>query len=435
MATLLDGQVGLADEVYTNQVQTVTITGTPTGGTFTLAFNGAVTAAIAFNATAATVKAALEALPNVGAGATTVTGGPGPGTPWIVTFVGNGLDGNNWPVMVAVGSFTGGVTPAATPTITTPGTGYGTYVVPTVFVEDVDENVDLQIQNIDGKGRRSGDRVMRVDRRIRNRKGATGDFDCEVRTKGFGKIFKHMFGAAPVIATPAGATVARTHTFTIGNPKGLSCTLQMGRVDLSGVVQPFSYKGVKFAQWTLSMGVDGLLLLKVTVDAQDEDIAQTLAAASYASASELLGFVGGQITIGGGNIDITNFTLTGVVGYKTDRYFIRSSTLKKEPLPVTLYKLSGQIDAEFNGLALYQLYNQGTFFSLSANFQGQTTIDAGPPVYKGGVLITLPNCSASGTTPDITPDQVTPISIPFDVLNDGISAPIQLVYTTLDTTD
>ena len=434
MATLLDGQVGIADEVYTNQVQTVTITGTPTGGTFTLAFNGAVTAPIAFNATAAAVKAALEALPSVGAGGTTCAGGPLPGTPITVTFSGNGLDGVNWPVMVAVGSFTGGTTPTATPTITTVGAGYGTYVAPTLFLEDVDENVDLSIQNIDGKGRRSGDRVMRVDRRVRNRKGAAGDINLEVRTKGMSKIFKHMFGATPTIATAAGGTVAKTHTFILGNPKGLSATVQMGRVDLSGVVQPFSYKGVKFASWTLSMALDGMLDLKITVDCQDEDIAQTLAAASYASASELVSFVGGQVTINGGNVDITNFTLTGVVGYKTDRYFIRANTLKKEPLPVTLYSLSGQFDAEFNGLGIYQLYNQGTIFSLVANFQGATTIDAGPPVYKGGVQITLPACSASGTTPDITPDSITPISVPFDVLNDGTNQPVTLVYTTLDIT-
>src|SRR4051812_8445742 len=317
MATLLDGQVGIADETYTNQVQTVTITGTPTGGTFTLTFNGATTAAIAFNAAAAAVKSALEALPNVGIGGTSVTGGPGPGTAWVVTFQGNGLDGVNWPVMTATGSFTGGAAPTATPTITTPGSGYGTYAAATLFVEDVDENVALTIQNIDGSGRRSGDRFQRTDRRIRNKKGAGGTLNFEVRTKGFGKILKHCFGTAPTITPPAGASVARTMTWTgIGNPKGLSCTVQIGRVDLSGVVQPFSYKGTKFAQWTLSLGVDGILQLKITVDSQDEDTAQALAAASYAAASELLSYVGGQASINGGLIDITNFSLTGVMGYK-----------------------------------------------------------------------------------------------------------------------
>jgi hypothetical protein len=60
----------------TNAVQTVTTTGTPTGGTFTLTFEGRTTATIAFNATAAVVQAALEALPNIGTG--NVLGGGGP---------------------------------------------------------------------------------------------------------------------------------------------------------------------------------------------------------------------------------------------------------------------------------------------------------------------------------------------------------------------
>src|SRR5689334_9864595 len=68
------------------EVQTITVTGTPTGGTFKLAALGQTTAAIAYNANAAAVQAALRALSRVGA--VTVTGGAGPGTPWVVTFTG-----------------------------------------------------------------------------------------------------------------------------------------------------------------------------------------------------------------------------------------------------------------------------------------------------------------------------------------------------------
>ena len=45
-----------------NEVQSVTILGSPTGGTFTLTWNGQTTAAIAYNADAATVQAALRLL-------------------------------------------------------------------------------------------------------------------------------------------------------------------------------------------------------------------------------------------------------------------------------------------------------------------------------------------------------------------------------------
>lgn len=103
------------------EVQTVTITGSPTGGTFTLSFDGSTTAAVAYNANAAAVQSALEALPNLAPGDVTVTGGPGPGTAWVVTFGGDRA-GTNVPEMTASGaSLTGGTSPAAAVSTTTAG--------------------------------------------------------------------------------------------------------------------------------------------------------------------------------------------------------------------------------------------------------------------------------------------------------------------------
>jgi hypothetical protein len=105
----------------TSEVQTVTISGGPTGGSFTLTFDGATTGAIAYNATAATVQTALEGLATVGAGNVAVTGGPGPGTPWTVTFTG-ALSVTDVPQMTADGTgLTGGTSPSVTVSTTTPG--------------------------------------------------------------------------------------------------------------------------------------------------------------------------------------------------------------------------------------------------------------------------------------------------------------------------
>jgi hypothetical protein len=105
----------------TDEVQTVTITGTPTGGTYTLTFSGQTTSAIAYNATASAVQSALEALSNIASGDVTCGGGPHPGTPITVTFGGGVYDGEDVPQMTASGSFTGGTSPAVTVSTTTPG--------------------------------------------------------------------------------------------------------------------------------------------------------------------------------------------------------------------------------------------------------------------------------------------------------------------------
>lgn len=101
------------------EVQTITITGTPTGGTFTLTYNGQTTAGIAWNAVAGAVQSALEALSNVEPGDVTVAGGPGPGTPYTATFA--SALGNTNQMTASGAGLTGGVTPAVAVTTTTPG--------------------------------------------------------------------------------------------------------------------------------------------------------------------------------------------------------------------------------------------------------------------------------------------------------------------------
>jgi len=105
----------------TSEVQTVTITGTPTGGSFKLTLDGDITATIAWNAIASVVQTALRALDTPFADGVVVTGGPGPGTPYVVTFASDLAD-NNVPQMTADGALlTGGTSPAVGVVTTTPG--------------------------------------------------------------------------------------------------------------------------------------------------------------------------------------------------------------------------------------------------------------------------------------------------------------------------
>jgi RHS repeat-associated protein len=90
--------------------QQVSLTGAPTGGTFTLTFSGQTTAAIAYNVSAAAVQSALQALSAIGAGNVQVSGAAG--GPWQVHFAG-ALAGANVPDLSGNGAgLTGGTSPA-----------------------------------------------------------------------------------------------------------------------------------------------------------------------------------------------------------------------------------------------------------------------------------------------------------------------------------
>lgn len=111
-----------------NGVQTVTISGIPTGGTFTLTWNGSTTAPIAYNAASSAVQTALQALPD--GASITVTGSAG--GPYTVTFPA----AIPQVVMTATGSFTGGTSPSVAVVNTTPGvqtTYMATASIPAAF--------------------------------------------------------------------------------------------------------------------------------------------------------------------------------------------------------------------------------------------------------------------------------------------------------------
>jgi hypothetical protein len=106
----------------TNEVQRLTLTGAPTGGTFKLRFGSSQTAGtLPYNASAAAIQTALRALPTIGASGVTCSGGALGSAPVDVTF--GGILGRKdvLPIQVVAASFVGGTSPALTQSTVTPG--------------------------------------------------------------------------------------------------------------------------------------------------------------------------------------------------------------------------------------------------------------------------------------------------------------------------
>jgi hypothetical protein len=114
-AHALDVGYGLAYGKYSNdEVQTLTMGGTPTGGTFTLTWNAQTTAALAYNSTAAQIQAALENLSNVLIGDVLVEGGPFVNATVRVTFKGQYANTDVAAITANSAGLTGGSSPAVT---------------------------------------------------------------------------------------------------------------------------------------------------------------------------------------------------------------------------------------------------------------------------------------------------------------------------------
>lgn len=89
-----------------SRVQVVTITGTPTGGTFSLAVGGAIASGIAYNAASSAVQTAIRALGTPWAGAT-VSGSAG--GPYTITL--SPVGGASAPIIASGAGLTGGTNP------------------------------------------------------------------------------------------------------------------------------------------------------------------------------------------------------------------------------------------------------------------------------------------------------------------------------------
>jgi hypothetical protein len=126
-----------------DEVQTATITGAPTGGTFTLTFEGDTTAGIAFDAAAGDVQTALEALPDIDPGDVAVTGAAG--GPYTFTWLGSLGDVSS--ITASGAGLTGGINPGVTMATTTTGsdmTSIG-YAAPAVGVDPLPDGVSLEL--------------------------------------------------------------------------------------------------------------------------------------------------------------------------------------------------------------------------------------------------------------------------------------------------
>lgn len=130
LAMLLNGAFGSTsssdDSGATAEVQTLTVTGAPTGGTFRLSYKGVETSDLAYNIDSATLDTALEALVTIGTGNVAVAGDD----PHVATFGGDLAAEDIDLLVLADNSLTGGTTPSVSIVETTPGVAdVGTHII------------------------------------------------------------------------------------------------------------------------------------------------------------------------------------------------------------------------------------------------------------------------------------------------------------------
>ena len=286
---------------------------------------------------------------------------------------------------------------------------------------------------MESAGLRATNRVVRTDRWVAGKRDVSGDITAEIQSKGMGLFLKAATGNS-VITTPSGATLTRLHTYTLGDPFGVSYTIQVGRPDTSGTVDSFSYDGCKVSAWELSSTLDGFTMGKWSWIGQNESIGTpSLGTAAYPASSEVFSWVGGGLTIAGSAPTVVKDIKININNQlKADRYSIASSQDLREPILGAFTDITGSITLEFDSPTTYQRFVNGTVGQVVATWTGQTAIES---TFFPSLTVTMPNVRFDGTSPNVTGPGIVDVTLPFKALYDGTNQPITIAWQTSDTTD
>jgi len=312
---------------------------------------------------------------------------------------------------------------------------FGTYQTPTRFLEFVEESIEYQIERVESPGLRANNRVLRTDRYAPGQKRVEGSITLEPATKGFGLVLKHALGAVS-ITTPSGATNARLHTHTLGDIFGTSLTVQVGRPDTSGTVQPFTYVGCRADTLSFTSSVDELLVAELGLVGQDQVTSESLATATYpttgsAASYEQFYWTQGTISLAGSSVAVvTDFEMEINNNLKSDRYFLGAATMS-EPILAGMTEITGTVTVEFLNLTAMNRFVNNTQAAINAKWTAATAIESTTYPY---LEIDIPKARFDGpANPQVGGPDVLTHELPFKVIFDGTNGPITVNYQTSDT--
>lgn len=299
-------------------------------------------------------------------------------------------------------------------------TTWGTFVAPTRFYPLISESLTEEIDRLESEGIIAGQRVLRSEQWAAGNVDVGGDIQTELYQQGMGALLKACFGA--VATTGAGPY---THTFTPGDLTDDHLSVQVGKPDVAGTVQPFSFYGMKVTDWELSIEAGGLVMLTTSLVGKQLATSDALATASYGTgAATPFTFRHATASVAGGAANVKKLTIKGSNGLDTDRRFI-GSEYRAEPLEADLREYGGTVDLEFESLTQYNRFRNANEVALVS------TISAG----ASASLTTTMNVRFDGATPEVDGRGIVQLSAPYKCIGTTTDASaITAVLISNDTT-
>lgn len=363
------------------------------------------------------------------------------------TTIGSGIAAQ----LVALNETTYGVAP----TLTTPRT-----------YEILNETLALKKNTVQGQGLHGAAGTVplydRALRRVLTTFDVNGNVAMDLPGNQLGFWLQAMIGSyGQTLATPTqiATTGVYQQVHQPGSIQGNSFTLQKGVPATNGVVEPFTYVGCKVDAWTISVEVNKIAELQLTIDARNElagagngdplnGSIPALATPSYSTGMQLFHFREGTVFTGGtptlttGVVSLSGTTAAGQVkkasvthstALDKMRYFLGTNGFKSEQLENGFRKIGGTFDIEWQSSeAMYNAFAADTTTSLELKFVGPIIGSSGTNTMLLDIII--PNIKLDGESPKVSGPAVVTQAIPFTGLDDQATTQIQFTYNSTDAT-
>jgi len=308
-------------------------------------------------------------------------------------------------------------------------TTYGTPAALTRGYEAKADTWKREQEALESVGFRAGMHALRSDRRKQITMGAAGEIELDALTNGLGLLLQGVFGSVSG-PTQQSATPAWLSTFaTTSAASDVSFTIQKLVTNNAGAQQAFTYHGAMVSEFSLTQDVGGLLVAKFAFDAEDEDRTTAAGTPTYPATGVPFDWTQAAVTVDSVAVDATAFSFNASMGLKTDRRFLRSSSLKRQPLRTAVPDYTGELSAEFANTTQYDRFVSGAVVPIVATWTGAVISGA----FSQRIQLTLPAVQFDGDTPEASLDDMTMQPMPFKVLHNGSAPAVTLTYQSTDT--
>jgi hypothetical protein len=274
----------------------------------------------------------------------------------------------------------------------------GTFATPTRFLEYTSEDIRFNIQRIESAGLRAGRRL--THRWAAGVQEVSGSFTVEMGPQGTGLLLSHALGAAAVTGSNP-----YVHTFTPGAVDTKTLTIQVGRPDHAGTVNPFNYLGCSITGFEFMAEVNQFLMARFNVYGMHEETSSALAAASYPAGYRPFVFTEGVLKVAGSDFCVRSATVAGDNALETGRHRIcgTNNARPRVALESGMREYGGTVSADFQSLTAYQRFVNGTEAALSMEFDAGTSAK----------LVIAGNVRFDGETPNVGGPELLEQTLPF----------------------